>query len=134
MNLHGIVRRAIAGVHPDEEAMLYRSIGQTNIKGKIKAQYEEPETVKGNFQAMDSLTLQQLERVSVTGCTVQAYFYSEISNRIAGISRIPITRTGDYVKRADGTWWLVHAVIEDWSADGWIKVGLARQVTAPEVG
>lgn len=133
MNLHGIVRKAITGVHPDESALLYRSKGETNIKGKVKAQYEEPETVRGNFQAVNSLALQQLERVSVTGCTVQAYFYSETSHRIAGISRIPITRTGDYVKRSDGTWWLVNAVIEDWSADGWIKVGLARQVTAPEV-
>lgn len=133
MNLHHIVRGAITSVHPDETALLYRANGQDNVKGKVKARYEEPETIKGNFQAMDALTLQQLERGSVTGCTVQAYLYSDIANPVSGISRIPITRTGDFIKRSDDTWWLVHNVIEDWSADGWIKVGLTRQVTPPEV-
>ena len=30
--------------------------------------------------------------------------------------------------RADKTYWLVTSVIEDWSYEGWVKVGITQQV------
>lgn len=133
MNLHDIVRGAITLVHDDEEAYLYRSAGQVNVKGKIHARYEEAELIRGNFQPLDAKALQQLERMEITGNSVEAFLYSYNPKPVSGVSRIPFTRTGDFVLRNDDTWWLVTSVLEDWSADGWVSVALTQQLTPPEV-
>ena len=50
LNLHNVVRSAITSVHPDENCILYQSIGQQNIKGVVKSVYSEPQSIMANFQ------------------------------------------------------------------------------------
>lgn len=45
-----------------------------------------------------------------------------------------LARTGDMLERADGTWWLVTVLIEDFTASGWVCVGIAQQVDGPDLG
>ena len=50
----------------------------------------------------------------------------------SGIRR-PDGRGGDMIRRADGTWWLVTEVSEDFSKAGWISVVITLQVEAPDI-
>ena len=58
--------------------------------------------------------------------------YSDTSLPASGERRLPITRNGDVIQRNDGTYWLVTAVLEDWSWDGWCNVGVHMIVTPPD--
>ena len=130
VNLHNVVRSAITSIHPDENCILYQSIGQRNVKGKVTAVYAEPKNVRANFQPLDTDALKHFEATNQTPCSEQVFLYSE-DYGVSGTHRIP-TRTGDIIKRADNTFWLVVKVLEDWTWDGWANVGVDRQVTQPD--
>ena len=130
INLHNVVRSAITSIHPDEECTLYQSLGQKNVKGKVTPVYLAPKTIRANFQPLDANTLKHLEAMNDTAATEQVFLYSNDPYPIAGESRIA-TRSGDILKRDDGTYWLITSVIEDWSWDGWCNVGVHRQVVTP---
>lgn len=132
VNLHSVVRGAITSIHPDETVTLYQSAGQKNVKGKIKAVYAEPQTIKANFQSLDSDALKHAEVIGNTPISEQVFLYSDAPMPIAGQQRLPITRTGDIIKRSDGTYWLVTVVLEDWTWDGWCNVGVHIQTTPPD--
>lgn len=74
LNLHKVVRGVITAVHPDEECTLYQSVGQVNVKGIVKSKYSEPQSVKVNFQPLDTQALQHLERVGDTKASEQIFF------------------------------------------------------------
>jgi hypothetical protein len=130
VNLHNVVRSAITAIHPVENCILYQSIGQRNVKGKVTPVYAEPINVKANFQPLDSETLRHVEALSVTGVDEQVFMYSDEQRPVTGQQRIP-TRTGDVIQRGE-TYWLVTAVFEDWTWDGWANVGVHRQTTPPD--
>lgn len=130
MNLHNVVRSAITAIHPDENCILYQSIGQRNVKGKVTPVYAEPINVKANFQPLDTEALRHVEALSVTGVDEQVFMYSDEQRPVTGQQRIP-TRTGDVIQRGE-TYWLVTAVFEDWTWDGWANVGVHRQSTPPD--
>ena len=132
LNLHGIVRSVITAVHPDEGCTLYQSAGQKNVLGVVTTVYNPPQAIKANWQPLDSQTLQHLERMGDTKASEQVFLYSNTDMPVSGVQRVPITRTGDIIKRWDGTYWLVTSVIEDWSARGWANVGVTEQVTPPD--
>lgn len=132
LNLHGIVRSVITAVHPDEDCTLYQSAGQKNVLGVVTAIYNPPQAIKANWQPLDSQTLQHLERIGDTKASEQVFLYSNTDMPVSGVQRVPITRTGDIIKRWDGTYWLITSVIEDWSARGWANVGVTEQVTPPD--
>lgn len=132
LNLHGIVRSVITAVHPDEDCVLYQSVGQKNVLGVVTTVYNPPQAIKANWQPLDSQTLQHLERIGDTKASEQVFLYSNTDMPVSGVQRMPITRTGDIIKRWDGTYWLVTSVIEDWSARGWANVGVTQQVTPPD--
>ena len=132
VNLHSVVRGAITSIHPDETVTLYQSAGQKNVKGKIKAVYAEPQTIKANFQPLDSDALKHAEVIGNTPISEQVFLYSDAPMPIAGQQRLPITRTGDIIKRSDGTYWLVTVVLDDWTWDGWCNVGVHIQTTPPD--
>lgn len=132
MNLHAIVRAAITTVHNDETCQLYQSTGQTNDRGVVKASYADPVTIAANIQPLSTEALARIDAMNVTGITACAFLYSEEARPVAGVRRIPSLRTGDYIQRADGTWWLVIAVEEDWSDEGWACVDLAQQLKGVE--
>lgn len=130
VNLHNVVRSAITAIHPDENCILYQSIGQRNVKGKVTPVYAEPINVKANFQPLDTEALRHVEALSVTGVDEQVFMYSDEQRPVTGQQRIP-TRTGDVIQRGE-TYWLVTAVFEDWTWDGWANVGVYRQSTPPD--
>ena len=132
VNLHHVVRGAITAIHPDENCILYQSLGQKNAKGKVIPVYAEPKTIKANFQPLDSDTLKHLEAMNDTQTSEQVFLYSDTSLPVSGERRLPITRNGDILKRSDGTYWLVTAVLEDWSWDGWCNVGIHMAATPPD--
>lgn len=132
LNLHGIVRSVITAVHPDEDCTLYQSAGQKNALGVVTTVYNPPQAIKANWQPLDSQTLQHLERIGDTKASEQVFLYSNTDMPVSGVQRVPVTRTGDIIKRWDGTYWLITSVIEDWSARGWANVGVTEQVTPPD--
>lgn len=132
LNLHGIVRSVITAVHPDEDCTLYQSAGQKNVLGVVTTIYNPPQAIKANWQPLDSQTLQHLERIGDTKASEQVFLYSNTDMPVSGVQRVPVTRTGDIIKRWDGTYWLITSVIEDWSARGWANVGVTEQVTPPD--
>lgn len=132
VNLHHVVRGAITTIHPDENCILYQSLGQKNVKGKVTPVYAEPKTIMANFQPLDSDTLKHLEAMNDTQTSEQVFLYSDTSLPVSGERRLPITRNGDILKRSDGTYWLVTAVLEDWSWDGWCNVGIHMVATTPD--
>ena len=132
INLHAVVRSAITAVHPDEDCVLYQSLGQKNVMGVVTTVYAEPQDIKANWQPLDSQTLDHLERMGDTKASEQVFLYSNTTLPVSGVQRMPISRTGDIIKRWDGTYWLVTSVIEDWSARGWANVGVTEQITPPD--
>lgn len=132
LNLHGIVRSVITAVHPDEDCTLYQSLGQKNVLGVVTTVYNPPQAIKANWQPLDNQTLQHLERIGDTKASEQVFLYSNTDMPVSGVQRVPVTRTGDIIKRWDGTYWLITSVIEDWSARGWANVGVTEQVTPPD--
>lgn len=130
INLHNVVRGAITSVHQDENCILYQSIGQRNVKGKVVPVYDEPKSVRANFQPLDTEALRHVEALSVTGVDEQVFLYSDEALPVTGQQRLP-TRTGDVIQRGD-TYWLITAVFEDWTWDGWCNVGVYRQTTPPD--
>ena len=131
INLHNVVRGVITSVHSDEECVLYQSVGQVNVKGKVIPVYAEPQTIRASWQPLDTDALRQYEAVNQTPCSEQVFLYSE-GYGVSGQHRLPITRTGDILMREDGTYWLITKVLEDWTWDGWANVGVDRQVDPPD--
>lgn len=134
INLHSIVKPAITALHPDETVTLYRSLGITNVKGEIKTKYAAGSVVKAQIQSLSDDKLFHSGRTGQNNTTRKAYLFSEDSTteKPAPVIR-PISRTGDMVKRADDTWWLVESLLEDFSHAGWVCVGLVLQTKAPEL-
>lgn len=131
MNMHDIVRGAIETVHKDESATLYQSAGRENVKGKLYPVYFEPIEIKANFQPAGAETLSRMEAMNITGDTEEAFLYSDTARPVAGIIRRAL-RGGDIIEKADGTFWQVTAVNENWSAEGWADVVITIQTTAPD--
>ena len=132
LNLHNVVRGAITSIHPDETVTLYQSAGQTNVRGIVKAIYKEPQTIKANFQPLDTDALKHMEAFNQTPMSEQAFLYSDMAYPVTGQQRLPNIRTGDFIQRSDETFWLITAVLEDWTWDGWCNVGVHQQTTPPD--
>lgn len=132
VNLHHVVRSAITSIHPDEVVTLYQSNGQTNVRGVVKATYKAPVAVKANFQPLDSDALKHIEMFNQTPISEQVFLYSDMDSPVTGQARLPSVRTGDFILRGDGTYWLVTAVLEDWTWDGWTNLGVHQQTTEPD--
>ena len=131
LNLHAIVRSPIIALHPDETVTWYQSIGQTNTLGRIKPAYAEGVTLQAQIQTLSPDELQQREDASKTEIHVKAYLMAQEANPPAGIIRIE-ARNGDFIQRADGTWWLITSVLEEFAKSGWESVGMVQQLKAPD--
>lgn len=131
LNLHAIVRTPITALHPDETVTWYQSIGQTNTLGRIKPSYAEGVTLQAQIQTLSPDELQQREDASKTEIHVKAYLVAQEVNPPAGIIRID-ARNGDFIQRADGTWWLITSVLEEFAKSGWESVGMVQQIKSPD--
>ena len=132
MNLHAIVRGAIPALHPDETVTLRQSVGQRNIRGRIVPVYAPAQTVTAQIQSLGSDDLRHAEAVNLTQRDRKAYLFAPApTTPPAGIIR-PLSRNGDMIQRADGSWWLVTAMLEDFTASGWVCVGMVQQLEGPD--
>ena len=133
LNLHSIVRGAIIALHPEEAVTLYQSSGQINTQGVISPTYEAVQTVQAQIQSLSTDELKNAEDVAQTGQVRKAYLFGPPVTTLVpqGIVR-PLARSGDMLQRADGTWWLVTGMMEDFSASGWVCVQITQQVDAPQ--
>ena len=133
LNLHDLVRGAINIVNPDEDVWLIQNIGQTNVKGRITASYAEPEKVRAQVQTLSGDDLTVVNDTQRTERDRKFYLYAETKtgNAPSGIIR-PLGKSGDFMRRADGTWWKVYNVSEDYITDGWVLVLASQQVEVPK--
>ena len=131
INLHAIVRNTVAALHPEEDVTLYQSLGQTNILGRIKPMYAEGVVVKAQIQSLSADELVQREDTSKTEIHAKAYIFADEAFPPSGIIRI-LARNGDFFRRADGSWWLITSVIDDFTKSGWECVGIVQQIVPPD--
>lgn len=138
VNLHSVVRGAITAIHADETVHWYKFAQQVNIDGALTPQFHQPATVRAQIQSESDDALYHSNNVGENEVTRRFYLYADgLTARPAGIIR-PLGRAGDLLHRpADGTWWLITATIDDFSASGWVCVRAAQQIKAgdftPEV-
>ena len=132
MNLHAIVRGIIPAVNPDESVVWYRSTGQqASGYGEIEPTYADPVTVAAQVQSEGDEALFHADRAGDNSIVRKFYLMASPATRPAGIVRVD-ARNGDYLQREDGTWWLVVAVLEDFSfKSGWTCVRGVQQNTSP---
>ncbi len=133
LNLHDIVRGAINIVNPDEDVWLIQNIGQTNVKGRITASYAPAQKVKAQVQTLSGDDLTVMNDTERTERDRKFYLYAETKtgNAPSGIIR-PLGKSGDFMRRNDGTYWKVYNVSEDYTTDGWVLVLASQQVDVPE--
>ncbi len=142
INLHQLVNPIISQYNPNVSATLYRSTGQANVKGELKATYAEGVPVECQIQSEGTETLAHANLVGMEEVSRRCYLFSKASaaDRVASIVR-PISRNGDFLLMSpgeewySGQWFLVTAVIEDFSragGTGWINVRITLQVTPPD--
>ena len=133
LNLHDIVRGAINIVNPDEDVWLIQNISQTNVKGRITANYAEPEKVRAQVQTLSGDDLTVMNDTERTERDRKFYLYAETKtgNAPSGIIS-PLGKSGDFMRRDDGTYWKVYNVSEDYTTDGWVLVLASQQVDVPE--
>ena len=130
--LHGIVRGAVTSVFGDEAISLVQSAGQANVNGRIIPTYSEPVAMRAQIQSMGSDELAHYEKTDSTKVYRKAWLNESAAYPVAGIVRRH-ARNGDFIRRADGSWWLVTAVIDDFSRAGWVSVAITLQTAGPVV-
>ena len=133
LNLHDIVRGAINIVNPDEDVWLIQNISQTNVKGRITASYAPAQKVRAQVQTLSGDDLTVMNDTERTERDRKFYLYSdtETGTPPSGIIR-PLGKSGDFMRRNDGTYWKVYNVSEDYTTDGWVLVLASQQVDVPE--
>ena len=130
MNLHALVRGAVQAVKPDTVLTLFRSIGvdESDPRGLGEAQYLPGITVRGNVQSEGDAALNFSEHAGQNTVVRRIYLYAPKSphERPWAMWR-PLSRIGDIIVDEDGNHWFVDAVVEDFSADGWVSVRATLQ-------
>lgn len=121
MNLHGIVAGVIGAVNPNVDALLYVCTGRTTANdGTQSPTYDFSRKVRAQVQSLTQNDLRQVEALNLQDVQNTMYLYGNVS----GVVRAS-NKGGDKIKLADGTWWLVTGVIEQWP--DWVKVAVTMQ-------
>ena len=134
LNLHNIVRPAITANKPDEPFTVYRSVGQRNVKGVMTAIYAEIDGYTGQFQSEGDSALYHADMgtQSTIKRTVYLYAPDDTKTRAWSVYRKE-SRSGDFLRDSRGDYWLVEAVLEDFSAVGWECLRVTLQQTEPKI-
>jgi hypothetical protein len=127
MNLHKIVAGVIGSVNKHEAIEVYRNTGTQNIKGKIVATYTKS-TQTAQIQAPTESDLKLSERLASAEHRIKVYTDSPVGT----INRVKES-AGDMIKRADGTYWLVVGVTDDFNGEGWQALLCTLQTKAPAI-
>lgn len=134
LNLHSIVRHAINTNYQDDSFTYYRSLGQENVNGLIKALYAPAETITGNFQSEGDSTLDHANLAGQNSTIRKLYIHAsnDRESRPWSLYR-PLARSGDYIVDKFGGYWLITAVLEDFSDAGWVCVRCTFQTDTPQL-
>ena len=135
LNLHQIVRGAVTFNNADQTFTLYRSNGTftRNAATMMNAPNVVPvEGVQGQIQSLSADAIVQTERITFNETVRRLYLYATKSpNDRPWAQWRPLARTGDYVLDANGNYWFVDAVLEDFSESGWVSLQVILQTTTP---
>lgn len=134
LNLHSIVRSAINVNYQDQQFDIYRSLGQKNINSIVQAFYAPAEVVLGNFQSEGDSALDHADLAGQNTIIRKLYLYAtdDRKTRPWSIYR-PLARSGDFIVDKHGGYWLITAVLEDFSDAGWVCVRCTFQEENPEL-
>lgn len=132
INLHHVVRGAITTVHPDETILWYQNKGATNVGGILKPSYAEPLSLVAQVQSESDASLMHANRADMNTETIKVYLYWDAQTNPLNLDRFT-AKGGDIFKRADGTFWLVTALTDNFADVGWVSCRAVRQVNPPEV-
>ncbi len=140
INLHTIANAAISVLHPNCKVTLYKSTGQKNVRGEIKATYAPGISLEAQIQPEGAQTLYHANMVGQEEVTRRVYLHSPAgaSDRVAGIVR-PVSRNGDFfqVDESDpwypGQWFLILGPSEDYTKAGWECMRATMQTIPPEI-
>lgn len=132
INLHHVVRGAITTVHPDETILWYQNKGASNVGGILKPSYAEPLSLVAQVQSESDASLMHANRADMNTETIKVYLYWNAQTNPLNLDRFT-AKGGDIFKRADGTFWLVTALTDNFADVGWVSCRAVRQVTPPEV-
>ena len=126
MNLHAIVHNSIGSVNRHESVTLYRCTGTTNRSGVVSVTYEK-ETLTAQVQAPDAADLRLYDNLADAKHVKKFYMPAPAST----INRFEST-AGDILKRADGSYWLIDTIRDDFSTEGWLCCLATLQHEPPE--
>lgn len=134
LNLHDIVRGVIPANKADSPFTVYRSVGQQNVGGIMTALYTEHTGYSGQWQSEGDSALAHADLGAQSTIIRKVYLYApkDKSTRVWSIYRLN-SRSGDYLKDDENNYWLVTAVLEDFSDVGWECLRVTLQQTAPKI-
>ena len=126
MNLHQIVSGAIGAVNHHEMVTLYRCTGTTNTGGVVSVTYDKSD-ILAQVQAPNAADLRLFDNLADAKHVKKFYINAPAST----INRQEET-AGDIFERADGTYWLINIVRDDFSPEGWLCCLATLQHEPPE--
>jgi hypothetical protein len=134
LNLHSLVRGVITVNKADSPFTVYRSVGQQNVGGIMTALYIKIEGYTGQWQSEGDSALYHADLGTQSTITRKVYLYApkDKSSRVWSVYRLN-SRSGDYLQDDEGNYWLVTAVLEDFSDVGWECLRVTLQQTAPKI-
>jgi hypothetical protein len=131
MDVQALANAVIRRVHPNETVTIYRCVGQGNVRGEVKPVYAVPVEVRAQVQTEREDAQQIIGESLAVVVTRKFWLQGTPLDRPEGINR-PEGTGGDMIRREDGTWWLVTAVLEDFTGAGWTSVRGTLQTAPPE--
>ena len=134
MNLHDIVRGAITAVARDLPAELYVMTGEQERgeRGDLLPVFEQPVEVLGQWQSIKADEIIQTERINEATTVRRVYLKAtDDAGSRPWASWRPLGRSGDLIKDDKGNFWLVDAVIEDFTHEGWVCLQVVLQTVTP---
>ena len=127
MNLHAIVSGAIGSVNHHETVTIYRCNGTTNNAGVVSVTYT-PSDIIAQVQAPNAGDLRLFDNLADAKHVKKFYINASAST----INRHEET-AGDIIERADGSFWLIDMIRDDFSPEGWLCVLGTLQHDPPEI-
>ena len=127
MNLHAIVSGAIGSVNKHELVTIYRCNGTTNTAGVVKVSYS-PQDIIAQVQAPSAADLRLFDNLADARHVKKFYINASAHT----INRHEET-AGDIIERADGSYWLIDMIRDDFSPEGWLCCLGTLQHEPPEI-
>jgi phage terminase large subunit-like protein len=127
MNLHAIVSGAIGSVNHHEMVTIYRCTGLTNTAGVMHVTYT-PQDIMAQVQAPNAGDLKLFDNLADARHVKKFYL-----NASASTTNRHEETAGDIIERADGSYWLIDTIRDDFSPEGWLCVLGTLQHEPPEI-